>query len=200
MYRPIHYAVRQLTLGLSVLGSIYLLAGCATLSKQECLVGDWQAIGYNDGVAGHYSDRLASHTEACAKANVTPNYQAWERGRKLGLQQYCTINNAYNIGRRGRQLNNVCPITMANTLQVANQKGLDYYTLDSQLDKDNRFLDTYQSEFDKLENGDMLDFANEKEARARLLFLSDEIRDTKRRIRTTQQQLDSLNQTNSFYE
>jgi len=200
MYRPIHYAVRQLALGLSALGSVYLLAGCATLSKQECLVGDWQAIGYNDGVAGHYSDRLASHSKACAKANVTPNYQAWERGRKLGLQQYCTINNAYNIGRRGRQLNTVCPITMANTLQVANQKGLDYYTLDSQLDRDNRLLDTYQSEFDKLENGDMLDFSNEKEARARLLFLSDEIRDTKRRIRTTQQQLDSLNQTNSFYE
>lgn len=200
MYRPIHRVVRQLALGSSVFGSIYLLAGCATLSKQECLVGDWQAIGYNDGVAGYHSDRLASHTKACAKASVAPDYQAWERGRKLGLQQYCTINNAYNIGRRGRQLNNVCPITMANTLQSANQKGLDYYALDSQLDKDNRLLDTYQSEFDKLENGDMLDFANEKEARARLLSLSDEIRDTKRRIRTTQQQLDSLNQSSNFYE
>ncbi|MDN3448006.1 DUF2799 domain-containing protein [Psychrobacter sp. APC 3281] len=200
MYRPIHRVVRQLALGLSVFGSIYLLAGCATLSKQECLVGDWQAIGYNDGVAGYHSDRLASHTKACAKASVAPDYQAWERGRKLGLQQYCTINNAYNIGRRGRQLNNVCPITMANTLQTANQKGLDYYALDSQLDKDNRLLDTYQSEFDKLENGEMLDFSNEKEARARLLSLSDEIRDIKRRIRTTQQQLDSLNQSSNFYE
>ena len=200
MYRPIHRVVRQLALGLSVFGSIYLLAGCATLSKQECLVGDWQAIGYNDGVAGYHSDRLASHTKACAKASVAPDYQAWERGRKLGLQQYCTINNAYNIGRRGRQLNNVCPITMANTLQSANQKGLDYYTLDSQLDKDSRLLDTYQSEFDKLENGEMLDFSNEKEARARLLSLSDEIRDTKRRIRITQQQLDSLNQSSNFYE
>ncbi len=184
MYRLIHRVVRQLALGLSVFGSIYLLAGCATLSKQECLIGDWQAIGYNDGVAGYHSDRLASHTKACAKASVAPDYQAWERGRKLGLQQYCTINNAYNIGRRGRQLNNVCPIAMANTLQAANQKGLDYYALDSQLDKDNHLLDTYQSEFDKLENGEMLDFSNEKEARARLLSLSDEIRDTKRRIRT----------------
>ena len=200
MYRPIHRVVRQLALGLSVFGSIYLLAGCATLSKQECLIGDWQAIGYNDGVAGYHSDRLASHTKACAKASVAPDYQAWERGRKLGLQQYCTINNAYNIGRRARQLNNVCPIAMANTLQVANQKGLDYYALDSQLDKDNRLLDTYQTEFDKLENGEMLDFSNEKEARARLLSLSDEIRDTKRRIRTTQQQLDSLNRSSSFYE
>jgi len=163
-------------------------------------VGDWQTIGYNDGVAGYHSDRLASHTKACAKASVTPNYQAWEHGRKLGLQQYCTISNAYNIGRRGRQLNNVCPITMVDTLQSANRKGLDYYALDSELDKDNRLLDTYQSEFDKLENGEMLDFANEKEARARLLSLSDEIRNTKHRIQATRQQLDLLNQSNNFYE
>lgn len=46
---------------LAVLGSIYLLSACATLSKQECRVGDWQVIGYNDGIAGYAADRLASH-------------------------------------------------------------------------------------------------------------------------------------------
>jgi len=198
MYRPTHHIVRQLALGITVFGSIFLISGCATLSKQECLIGDWQAIGYNDGVAGYYSDRLASHTKACAKTNVAPDYQTWEHGRKLGLQQYCTVNNAYNVGRDGRQLNNVCSITMSNTLQAANQKGLDYYALDSQLDKEQRLLDTYQTEFDALESGEMLDFANEKEARARLLSLSDEIRHAKRRIQATQQQLDSLNQSNRF--
>ena len=191
MYRSVHHVIRQLALGLSILSSIYLLSSCATLSKQECVVGDWQTIGYNDGVAGYHSDRLASHTKACAKAGVAPDYQAWERGRQSGLQQYCTVNNAYNVGRRGRQLNTVCPVANARVLQQANQQGLDYYKLDSQLDEDKRLLDTYQSEFDKLEGGAMLDFANEKEARARLLSLSEEIRQTKRRIQSTQKQLDS---------
>ena len=63
----------------------------------------------------------------CAKTSVAPNYLVWERGHQLGLKQYCTTNNAYNIGRLGRQLNNVCPLTLANTVQTANQKGLDYY-------------------------------------------------------------------------
>ena len=53
------------SLSLVVLGSMILLSSCATLSKQECLVGDWQAIGYNDGVAGYQSERLASHAKAC---------------------------------------------------------------------------------------------------------------------------------------
>ena len=191
MYRSVHHVIRQLALGLSIISSVYLLSGCATLSKQECMVGDWQTIGYNDGVAGYHSDRLASHTKACAKAGVAPDYQAWERGRQSGLKQYCTVNNAYNVGRRGRQLNTVCPVANARMLQQANQQGLDYYKLDSQLDEDKRLLDTYQSEFDKLEGGAMLDFANEKEARARLLSLSEEIRQTKRRIQSTQKQLDS---------
>ena len=186
------------SLSLVVLGSMILLSSCATLSKQECLVGDWQAIGYNDGVAGYQSERLASHAKACAKASVAPDYLAWERGRQLGLKQYCTSSNAYNIGRRGRSLNNVCPISLANTLQTANQKGLDYYALDSQLNKDKRLVETYQEEFDLLESGAMLDFTSEKEARARLLSLADELRKTKHRIATTQRQLETLNQASRY--
>ena len=186
------------SLSLVVLGSMILLSSCATLSKQECLVGDWQAIGYNDGVAGYHSERLASHAKACAKASVAPDYLAWERGRQLGLKQYCTTSNAYNIGRRGRSLNNVCPITLVNTLQTANQEGLDYYALDSQLNKDKRLVETYQEEFDLLESGAMLDFTSEKEARARLLSLADELRKTKHRIATTQRQLETLNQSNRY--
>ncbi len=187
----------RLTQRLAILGSIYLLSACATLTKQECMVGDWQAIGYNDGVAGYYSDRLASHAKACAKTSVTPDYQLWERGRQLGLKQYCTVTSAYNVGRRGRKLNNVCPIALASSLQVANQKGLDYYTLDNQLDKDRRLLETAEEEFKKLKNGEMLDFETEKEARARLLSLPAELRDIEHRIYNTQKQLALLNQMNS---
>lgn len=190
--------VRRLSLSLPILGSVFLLSGCATLSKQECMIGDWQAIGYNDGVAGYHSDRLASHAKACAKTGVAPDYQAWERGRQLGLKQYCTTNSAYNIGRRGRKLNSVCPIALASTLQQANQRGLELYALESQLDKDKRLLDEHQAEFDKLESGEMLDFANEKEARKRLLSLAKELRQAERRINTTQRQLDYLNQLNRY--
>lgn len=190
----------RFALSVTALSSIYLLSGCATLSKEECMVGDWQTIGYNDGVAGYHSERLASHAKACAKASIAPDYQAWERGRQLGLKQYCTASNAYNLGRRGRKLNNVCPIAMVNTLQNANQRGLDYYALERQIEEDNRLLDEYQNEFDKLENGEMLDFANEKEARARLLHLSSELRKVTHRITNTQRQLNSFNQMRRPYD
>lgn len=177
---------------MGVMGSIVLLSGCATLSKQECMVGDWQTIGYNDGVAGYTADRLALHSKACAKASVALDYQAWSRGRQLGLKQYCTVTSAYNVGRRGQKLSNVCPATLANHLQAAHQQGLDYYALDSQLDKDKQLVKEYQQEFDKLKSGEMLDFTNKKEARARLLWLADELQQAKQRVIITQRQLGSL--------
>ena len=183
---------------LSTLGSIILFSGCATLSKQECAVGDWQAIGSNDGVAGHYSNRLASHAKACAKAGVAPDYRAWERGRQLGLKQYCTVSNAYNLGRRGRELNSVCPATMTSTLQQANQQGREYYTVNSQLNEDRNLLEKYQAEYIKLRDGEMLNFDNEKQARARLLSLPAELRRVRYRIAHNEEQLESLNRTNSL--
>ncbi|WP_201556491.1 DUF2799 domain-containing protein [Psychrobacter sp. 72-O-c] len=189
---------RLSTLSLSTLGSILLLSGCATLSKQECVVGDWQAIGYNDGVAGYYADRLASHAKACAKASVVPDYQAWERGRQLGLKQYCTVSSAYNIGRRGRELNSVCPAAMTSTLQKVNQQGREYYTLNSQLNEDRSLLEKYQTEYIKLRDGEMLNFDNEKQARARLLSLPTELRRVRYRIANTEAQLKLLSQRKSL--
>lgn len=162
-----------------ILGSIILLSGCATLSKEECTVGNWQTIGYNDGVAGYYSDRLAAHAKACAKVGTAPDYQTWERGRQRGLQQYCTVSNT-------------------NVLQQANQQGQRYYNLNKQLTEDKRLLEKYQAEYSKLRDGEMLDFSNEKNARARLLSLPPELQRLKYRIATTEAKLAVENQKTHF--
>lgn len=185
-----HNIARLLTL----LASIAMLSSCATLTKEQCTMGNWQAIGYTDGVAGYYADRLASHAKACAKTGVAPDYQAWERGRQQGLKQYCTATNAYELGRRGRQLNGVCPAAMVNHLQKLNAQGREYYTLNNQLLEDQRQLQKYQDEFKKLREGERLDFNSEKDARARLLALPDKMRTSKQRIANAQKRLQELEQ------
>ena len=178
---------------LAVVATTFSLTSCATLSKEECTVGNWQAIGYNDGVAGHYPDRLASHTKACAKAGVTPDYQAWERGRVLGLKQYCTVDSAYNIGRRGQTMNNVCPAETASQLLRSNQRGLALYKLNSEIDRDNKQLEKYQYEFKKLREGELLHFKNEKDARAYYMRLPSEFRRLSQRITQNEFEIRRLN-------
>lgn len=180
-----------------ILGSTLLMSGCATLNKQQCIVGDWQSIGYNDGVAGHYADRLAAHSKACAIAGVSPDYLAWERGRQLGLKQYCTVTHAYALGRQGRQLNDVCPSAMMTTLYHVNAQGREYYTLSNQLTAEQHQLKKYQDEFERLRQGERLNFNTEKEARARLLILPAKIDNVRRRIANAESRLRLLERLSS---
>lgn len=193
-YQQTGYAKKTFSwqrMGLLV-ATLCILTSCATLSKEECKLGNWQAIGYSDGVAGYYPSRISSHAKACAKVNVTPNIQAWEQGRQQGLKQYCTQMKAYQLGKVGQYMNAVCPSSQIETLQKANAHGLEYYRLNQVISEQKNKLNTYQDELKKLKNGEMLEFTEEKEARAYLLTLPEKIRTAKNTIEKAQQRLNDL--------
>ncbi|WP_227429470.1 DUF2799 domain-containing protein [Psychrobacter sp. I-STPA6b] len=175
-----------------ILASIVILSGCATLSKEECRTGNWEAIGFSDGASGYTPARLNSHNKACAKVGIAPDYQAWERGRQAGLTQYCTRDNAYIIGKRGQSMNAVCPASMNTELQSINADGRRYHTLSQQLTQEQQDLEKYREEYRKLRDGDNLGFKTEKEARAYLVGLPDKIRRSEQRISEIQRNLTQL--------
>lgn len=111
-----------------------LLFSCASISEEECRVGDWGNIGYQDGKAGRSADYLSNHAKACAEVGVVPNRSEWDAGRAQGLPLYCTAENAYAIGRRGNSITNVCPASQARVLAFANSWGQDYYQLEQKID------------------------------------------------------------------
>jgi hypothetical protein len=88
---------------------IVALAGCATLSKEECRQGNWHAIGLKDGMEGEPAARLALHREACSEYGVRPDERSYLDGRTSGLQSYCQLENAIATGLRGETYHAVCP-------------------------------------------------------------------------------------------
>ena len=124
--------------------SLAFLAACASLSEEACRTGDWESIGYNDGVRGRAESYIVEHREACGEYGIAPNTAVWLRGRIEGLKQYCTPDNAYTVGRRGSELNNVCPTTQLSELRLANFFGLRYYEI-------NREIDALEDEVDEIE-------------------------------------------------
>lgn len=86
-----------------------VLNGCATLSEEQCLIGDWYGIGVSDGAAGYSYDRLSDHTEACAEHGVLPNSRLYEDGRQEGLRSFCTPQVGFREGRQGDGYAGVCP-------------------------------------------------------------------------------------------
>jgi len=117
------------------------LAACATLSKEECLAGNWEEIGFRDGTNGRTSDYLQSHTKACTKSNVTPVQSLWEKGRQRGLPAYCVPQKAYTEGRKGRDLRPVCPAAQLTALQLANDKGMKFYEFTEEINRNEGRID-----------------------------------------------------------
>ena len=85
------------------------LAGCATMSQEACLQGDWAGVGFKDGEAGRPQSRLDDHAKACAKAGVVPEAAPYFAARDQGLKLYCTQDRGFDEARNGNGYAGVCP-------------------------------------------------------------------------------------------
>ncbi|MDD5100395.1 MAG: DUF2799 domain-containing protein [Syntrophales bacterium] len=92
-----------------ILAGLLILAGCATLNKEECLSGDWHGLGMRDGVNGEPAVRIEKHRKACAEYGVQPDERRYLDGRIEGLRKYCQIDNAFRTGLDGKRYQGVCP-------------------------------------------------------------------------------------------
>ena len=109
-----------------LLGGI-LLHGCATLSKTECIYGDWENLGIEDGIKGSPATQVSVYRRECARHGVVPDYHAYEEGRQEGLKRYCQASNGYIEGRSGRTYQNVCPSSSASTFLSGYQLGRELH-------------------------------------------------------------------------
>ncbi|WP_296819031.1 DUF2799 domain-containing protein [Brevundimonas sp.] len=108
---------------IAIAASAALLNGCATLSEEQCLVGDWYGIGVSDGASGYAMSRIDDHTEACARHGVSPNMTAYAEGRARGLLSYCTPQVGFREGREGDGYAHVCPADLEPDFLAAYSDG-----------------------------------------------------------------------------
>jgi hypothetical protein len=121
-------------------GVLTVLAGCASLSEEQCRAGDWRGIGFADGAQGRAPDHVERHQKACAKVGIAPDVQAWLAGRQEGLARYCTPSNAYDEGRRGRTIAPWCTADQRAAMQPAYERGRAYYEIGQDIDAERRDL------------------------------------------------------------
>lgn len=105
-----------------------LLASCASVSREECLAGDWVSIGSRDGAAGRVGTaQFERHMTACAKVDITPDRAAWAQGYEAGLRQYCTPVSGLREGEAGRSYRNVCPASSESGFLRGHDLGITAY-------------------------------------------------------------------------
>lgn len=123
--------IRMTLIGSGLTLALSLLSGCATtpsLSPEQCQAGNWQQIGYADGMVGRSGAYFAKHLENCTPIpGSAPNRMLWEQGRQEGLKEFCTELNAYKLGREGYSWQPVCPLDGIEKLEDAYNQGRYYY-------------------------------------------------------------------------
>ena len=55
-----------------------LTFSCATMSKEQCTLGDWKGTGLTDGENGYPRTRLADHQKACSEHGVKINKNEYD--------------------------------------------------------------------------------------------------------------------------
>lgn len=135
--------MKTILLAAGCLAGLTLLAGCATLSREQCLQGDWHGIGLADGQQGRTLDRLDDHRRACRDTPAIVNEAAYQAGREVGLRSYCTPVSGYRVAANGRGYNNVCPVTSEPDFLAG-------YVLGEQVRRARRDFDSAVSRVDRL--------------------------------------------------
>ena len=138
----------SILLSLLVIG----VAGCATMSGDECATSDWTAVGYEDGSRGYTSERFGKHRKACAKHGITADFQAYQQGRSQGLVEFCQPGRGFNLGVNGGQYNGVCSVDLEADFLDAYRVGQQLYTLRSNVSSANSQIHSKKHELEDIED------------------------------------------------
>ncbi|MEO8837127.1 MAG: DUF2799 domain-containing protein [Herbaspirillum sp.] len=129
---------------LALIALIFGLAGCASMSKDECLTANWNEVGLRDGQNGEARGMFSSHVKACKEAGVIPDRNQYMAGYERGIVRFCVPSTGLEVGRRGRSYETgTCSLAQEPAFLAAYRRGYDVYRAQQEVDRVNsRMRDT----------------------------------------------------------
>lgn len=101
-----------------------ILGGCSSLSKDECMLANWHHIGLEDGREGRDNTYVSEHRSACNSHGVRVDYEAYQKGYRQGVEEFCRMTDHYELGRAGEPRATQCN---SNSALHAYEDGLHLY-------------------------------------------------------------------------
>ena len=108
----------------SLAAMMLMVAGCASVSKEDCLLTDWYEIGRMDGRQGKPRTAFQGRAKACLEHGISADRQAYYNGHDQGLNYYCTEQMGFELGQKGLAYNSVCPLPLEPNFRVGYNKGM----------------------------------------------------------------------------
>lgn len=169
----------RLAAGFSLL---LLLASCSSISKDECLRGDWYSLGVNDGKAGTLASKFRDYQKDCTEHGVTPDFKAYQQGHSQGLVFYCDFPHGEARGRSGAEYNTACSGKLEADFRRGYQQGRRWYQAKSKVDELGSAISSLQMRIEQhkdeiYRSNQQIAMENDPSRRASLLYRTDRLRD-----------------------
>ena len=143
---------------LLITAAVLTLSGCATLSEEECRVGDWRTIGFEDGSVGKDVRDIGEHRKACADYGITVDLDAHRQGHEEGMVVFCQPASGFEAGASGQVFTDNCPEELRNEFYAAFEDGNRVFKLRrelnfrlQELERSEQLIVEMDAEIEKLE-------------------------------------------------
>ena len=104
-----------------------LFSGCSSMNKDECELANWQAMGFQYGARGENALAFLKYQKECAAHKIKADYQAFNKGHKEGLNQYCSFETGNALGTSGSNYNAQCPKSTYPKFAQGFSEGINQY-------------------------------------------------------------------------
>ncbi len=121
--------MKSYILGVSVVITALGFSACETISEDDCRIGAWAEYGYDDGVNGRSSDRVAEYAKRCAEYGVKPDSATYLESYEQGIVRYCTYERGYERGENGDSYNQACSGPLATDFAPGYDAGRTIYDI-----------------------------------------------------------------------
>ncbi|MBX7232526.1 MAG: DUF2799 domain-containing protein [Bdellovibrionales bacterium] len=114
------------------MGSLFLIA-CQTkeIVKIDCGQTDWYEIGRRDGVIG-LQPQISKLESTCGQHLNELKSALYSNGYNNGLNEYCSSENGFALGRANTKVNNICPKPLDQNFLKSYKKGLEVGKMDQE--------------------------------------------------------------------
>lgn len=123
------------------------LTGCASISEDQCRLGDWYQLGLQDGQQGK-KNQAANYSGDCAEYKVSVDTAKYNQGRDEGLKTFCTYDNGAYIGQQNQSYDNVCPSALADEFMAGYRPYKTLAKAKAELYEKERVLSNYQASYE----------------------------------------------------
>jgi len=119
--------MKNLTGIISIVAIVIMVVGCASVSKEDCLLTDWYEIGRLDGRQGKPRTAFQGRAKACLEHGISADRQAYYKGHDLGMQYYCSAEKGFELGQKGFAYKSVCPLQLEPDFRAGYNRGIQSF-------------------------------------------------------------------------